>query len=205
MGYSVRQNCLPFYARSWPTTRLSKGTIDQILVFQSLSCYGTLLTCLVGSQSQNAQFKSAGFEAAVSLPNSQHSFTNDSTNSQLSQTRPNSSGVHESSQGIMTPSTTLSSTSSPERNVMNEANSHIVDHEPKPGGPSQPRQSPLAVLSSHQGRYTSAPKRTASGKIKSPVYSLPTSPIDLIPNRHSRNSSSTSRTSQIGEVRLNSL
>lgn len=189
----------------WPTTRLNKDIIHQNLVLGALSCLTPLLTRLIGSQSLNTQIKSTGLEPSESLPNSQQSFTNNSTNSQLSQNRPSSSGAHESSQGIMTPSTTLSSASSPERNTMNEANTYTPDHNPKPHRPLHPLHSPLAVQSDPRGGYTSAPKRTASGEIKSPVYSLHTSPIDSTPNRHSRNSSLTSRASQIGEVRLSDL
>lgn len=48
--------------------------------------------------------------------------------------------------------------------------------------------------------HTSAPKRMANGEIKSPGYSGPNSPVDIGQCGHSRNSSRTSRGSQIGEV-----
>ena len=48
--------------------------------------------------------------------------------------------------------------------------------------------------------HTSAPKRMANGEIKSPGYSRPNSPVDTGQYGHSRNSSRTSRGSQIGEV-----
>ena len=48
--------------------------------------------------------------------------------------------------------------------------------------------------------HASAPKRMANGEIKSPGYSRPNSPVDIGQYGHSRNSSRTSRGSQIGEV-----
>ena len=48
--------------------------------------------------------------------------------------------------------------------------------------------------------HTSAPKRMANGEVKLPGYSQPNSPVDISQYGHSRNSSRTSRGSQIGEV-----
>lgn len=146
-------------------------------------------------------------EATAPLPNSQQSSLNDSANSQLSQTRPGSSGIHESPRSVMTPSTTLSNKSSKERvrtsmDDANETDDHsmgrrLESHETRQSWNTQP-----AGPSGYQGTHTSAPKRTANGEIKSPRHSLPTSPVESSQHGHSRNSSMTSRGSQMGEVSL---
>jgi len=164
-----------------------------------------LLTCTIGQESQNVPPDSSNLEARVSLPNSQQSSLNESSKSQLSQTRPGSSGVHESSQGIMTPSTTLSNKSSQERVSIgnaNETNAHMMGHGLESQESPHSWNAPPTRPSEYQGSYTGTLKRTANGEIKSPVHSSSTSPVDTIQYGHSRNSSMTSRGSQIGEVRL---
>lgn len=165
-----------------------------------------MLTCTTGQESQNVSSKYTNLEASVPLPNSQQSSFNESANSQSSQTRPGSSGVHESSHGIITPSTTLSNKSSEERVSMGDAsetNAHMMGSGLESQEGLQSWNAPLTRPLGYKGIYTSAQKRTANGEIKSPQHSLSTSPVDPSQYGHSRNSSMTSRGSQIGEVRLN--
>jgi len=105
----------------------------------------------------------------------------------------------------MTPSTTLSNKSSEERVSIgdsNETNAYMMGRGLKEQESLQLWNAPPTRPSGYQEIYTSAPKRTANGEIKSPQYSLPTSPVESSQYGHSRNSSMTSRGSQIGEVRF---
>lgn len=166
------------------------------------------ITCTIGQGSQNVPSKYTSSEAIVSLPHSQQSSLNESSNSHLSETRPGSSGIYESSQGIMTPSTTLSNKSSQECVSMsdaNEANPRLIGQGLESEDSLQSWNLPPTRPSNSHRSYTSAPKRTANGQVKSPTYSLPTSPVDPSQYGHSRNSSITSRGSQIGEVRLDNF
>lgn len=164
-----------------------------------------ILTCTTGQESQNVLFKYTNLEANVPVPNSQQSSFNESSNSQSSQTRPGSSGFHESSHGIMTPSTTLSNKSSEERVGMGETNADMMGSGLESQDGLHSWNAPPTRPLGYQGINARAPKRTANGEIKSPQHSLPTSPVDSSQYGHSRNSSMTSRGSQIGEVRLNNF
>ena len=145
--------------------------------------------------------------------NSQDSSLNDSTASQCAP--PGSAQTTEASQrnaswGAVTPSTSLSNYSRQEHPIatrQNDAISSMVDDEgilarkqsPFTGAHdrNQPKYQPLEL---HNDRNL-APKRMANGEIKFTGYSLPASPIESSPYGLSRNSSRTSRGSQIGEVR----
>lgn len=166
-----------------------------------------LRTCNSGHDSQDLTIpKSPAFGANDSLPNSQQSSLNNSSNSLLSQTRP--SGVSELSQGSgvprdTTPSTSLSSKSSQERVEMGGSDDQItltVDDRLGSQEELYTMNTSVAMPAGQRYDHTSAPKRMANGEIKSPGYSLPTSPGDSSQYGHSRNSSRTSRGSQVGEV-----
>ena len=144
---------------------------------------------------------------ATSLPNSQDSCLNESLNSQLSQIRPESAGAIDlfkgtPGHGTMTPSTSFSNNSSQEgltRAQVDGNEREIMQNKIEPAHAPGARRPRGPSKASHINR-TGAPKRMADGEIKSPGYSLPTSPIDASQPGHSRNSSRTSRSSQIGEV-----
>lgn len=150
--------------------------------------------------------------------NSQYSSLNESMASQLSAPRPGSPGDLEpahwnSTQGLVTPSTSVSNHSSQEhrdtlpkstrsgsmfgdQGMDRQDNLQLaIPHVPKP------MQRPATSRDDH----TSAPKRMANGDIKSVGGNLPRSPTDSNMYMHSRNSSTTSRGSQIGEVRIHPL
>ena len=65
---------------------------------------------------------------------------------------------------------------------------------------SQAARSPYDRAQRLHMEHTSAPKRMANGEVKLQGYSQPSSPVDISQYGHSRNSSRTSRGSQIGEV-----
>lgn len=166
-----------------------------------------LRTCKLGHESEDITIsKPPTFGANDSLPNSQQSSLNDSSSSLLSQTRP--SGVSELSQGSgvprdMTTSTSLSNKSSEERVAMGGSDDRIaltVDDGLGSQEELYTTSTPVAISAEQRYDHTSAPKRMANGEIKSPGYSLPTSPGDSSQYGHSRNSSRTSRGSQVGEV-----
>ena len=146
---------------------------------------------------------------AHSLPQSQTSSFNGSFASQQSGSQPLAVRELDSCQQPLnapyTPATSLSNNSSQEP-IMNheDAQDPRTHMENNIRASATDQASQLQLIStqsptSHQA-YTSAPKRMANGDIKSPPNSYPTSPIDPNSYAHSRNSSSTSRTSHIGEV-----
>ena len=144
---------------------------------------------------------------ATSLSGSQKSSLNEPSRHRTSQGRDGSVRDHDVSQGDrlneeMTPSTSFSNNSSQGSACKGRLNNDDAL-------PQMEEQQPMyapAASSQHdrsqrlQNEHTSAPKRMANGEIKSPGYSRPSSPIDIGPYGHSRNSSRTSRGSQIGEV-----
>ena len=149
----------------------------------------------------------ANSRAATALSNSRDSSLNESLNSQLSQLRPESAGDLDLSQGKrghgeMTPSTSYSNSSSQEGILKGQSNDYegvIMQDKLEPARALNARPPPGRSKGPHI-EHTSAPKRMANGEIKSPRYSLPTSPIDASQYGHSRNSSRASRSSQIEEV-----
>lgn len=146
--------------------------------------------------------------AATSLPNSQNSSLNDSLHSQQSQHVPGLStknsrlSVDTHFHGAMTPSTSLSNKSSQEIAEMEapliDQNANLLQGVQSPNVLAS-RQMYYPFLEPGHGRIN-ANKRMANGEIKSPGHSLPTSPTGLNQYGHSRNSSSTSRGSQISDV-----
>lgn len=144
---------------------------------------------------------------ATSLSGSQESSLNEPLRHRTSQGREGSVRDHDVSQGDrlneeMTPSTSFSNNSSQgsarKGPLSNDDALPQVEEQ-------QPMYTP-AARSQHDrfqrlhNEHTSAPKRMANGEIKSPGYSRPSSPVDIDQYGHSRNSSRTSRGSQIGEV-----
>jgi len=130
-----------------------------------------------------------------SAPNSQSSSFEHSTASQSSQhdptasSEPNSQNLHRET----TPSTSLSNPSS------QEYMSKKPQHSPPTRGQRmdiQTTQAPIAPMA-HTVNDFAGTKRTADGQVKE---KSPTSPV-VGRYEHSRNSSMTSRGSQIGEVR----
>lgn len=168
----------------------------------------SLTRARTGSQSSPQELASR--TAAYSLPNSQDSSLNDSSTSQQSQIPQASStediriahGTHHL-HGTTTPSTSVSNKSS--REVIGTAappvDQDILSSQEKrhPANPSVVRQ-PNHSISDLQHEHTSTPKRMANGEIKSPEYSLPTSPVGASQYGHSRDSSRTSKGSQISNV-----
>lgn len=111
--------------------------------------------------------------------------------------------------GPVTPSTSLSNRSSQEQALdliqTNHDGDLLVSKETNLQG--IPRLSVVPNARSTQlpaasRNYTSAPKRMANGEVKTTSESLPISPSESTVYSHSRNSSSTSRNSHIGEVSL---
>ncbi|KAL2040301.1 hypothetical protein N7G274_006744 [Stereocaulon virgatum] len=149
----------------------------------------------------------ANSRTVTALSNSQESSLNQSSNSQLSQYRPESAGDLHPSQGErghggMTPSTSY--TNSPTYECMRKdhlnddvgvvtqdelESAHALNMRPLPDQSKEPLI-----------EYTAAPKRMANGDIKPAGYNSTTSPIDASQHGHSRNSSRASRSSQIGEL-----
>ena len=151
-----------------------------------------------GQAAQASHTKRTNLEAnARFAPNSQASSLNNSLSSQLSQVRPSKVGdlglirPH----GAMTLSTPFSDESSQEvtdRPYLVKPDTSTINQNQLINGP--------AVEDALDQDYTSAPKRMANGEVKSSESRLPTSPVELSQYGHSRNSSRTSRVSQIGEV-----
>ena len=144
--------------------------------------------------------------ARDSATNSQYSSFDDS---QGSQHHPFSTGSFSSSQPHhprdTTPTTSLSNPSSQE--YMAEKPEQRTNH-PAPRSSRGPAmldtrfiQAPLANMGGPHQDYTSAPKRSADGEIKQANRISPTSPGQTTRYEHSRTSSTTSRGSQISEVR----
>ena len=147
-------------------------------------------------------------EATTSNPNSQDSSFPEASASQHSQLAPSSARLLEllttsGGRDATTPSTSLSNYSSQE-NVLNSqksiSDSQII-HDERDMSHSGPMAYTSATTESRRAEYTGALKRTATGQIKSPLQgSLPTSPVDSSSYGHSRNTSTTSKSSHIGEV-----
>ena len=144
---------------------------------------------------------------ATSLSDSQESSLNESLRDRISQGRDDfirdlnvthSDRFNEE----MTPSTSFSNNSS--QGSARKGPSDI-DNAALQVEQQQTMLTPAATSQDDRSRrlymeHTSAPKRMANGDIKSPGYSGPNSPVDIDQCGHSRNSSRTSRGSQIGEV-----
>ena len=144
---------------------------------------------------------------ATSLSDSQESSLNESLRYQISQGRDDlvrdlnvthSDRFNEE----MTPSTSFSNNSS--QGSARKGPSNIDDAALQ----VEQRKTILAPAATSQDdrsqrlhiEHRSAPKRMVNGDIKSPGYSSPNSPVDISQCGHSRNSSRTSRGSQICEV-----
>ena len=107
--------------------------------------------------------------------------------------------------GAYTPATSLSNNSSQERTMIDGyPTAMCIDGETSAQGttPALTTRPPYRTSNTDPSCniHTNAPKRMVNGEIKSPKGSLPTSPTDSRLYAHSRNSSTTSRSSQIGEV-----
>ena len=144
---------------------------------------------------------------ATSLSDSQESSLNESLRNRTSQGRDDfvrDLNVTHSDRfdEEMTPSTSFSNNSSQGSARKGPSN---IDDAALQVEQQQPILAPAAVSQDDQSQrlhieHTSAPKRMANGGIKSPGYSGLNSPVDIGQCGHSRNSSRTSRGSQIGEV-----
>ena len=151
--------------------------------------------------------QSISLESAMSTSHAQPS-SFDSSSNRLSPARPTSSRLPDPSQGYSyrstkTPSTSLSNTSDQERAITEndcsaktravgyglEVKDHARSASALPASPTQ-----------HLINHSVAPKRMANGDIKSPAYSLPTSPVSSSPYEHSRSSTKTFPDSRIIEV-----
>ncbi|KAG6999566.1 hypothetical protein G7Y79_00034g069890 [Physcia stellaris] len=135
------------------------------------------------------------------VPNSQSSSFDGSQGSQYA---PVSSGSFTSSQTRpprdVTPSTSLSNPSSQEHMAkMNQPVDYRSSREPALLE-TRPLQAPVANMGGPHREYTSAPKRTADGQLKQGNSISPTSPSKTSKHDHSRTSSTTSRSSQIGDL-----
>ncbi len=145
--------------------------------------------------------------SATSLSDSQESSLNESLRNQTSQIRDGLTRDLDVSQGDrfdeeMTPSTSFSNNSSQgsvRKGPLNNDDAALQVEEQQPTYTSAARFQHNRSQRLHI-EHTSAPKRMANGEIKSPGYSRPNSPVDIGQYGHSRNSSRTSRGSQIGEV-----
>ena len=118
-----------------------------------------------------------------------------------SQLRPNAAGDLDiiSPHNAMTRSTSLSNKSSQEdtdRLYLVEPDVSSVDQDENIDGLVTEN-----ALNKLDKVHPSAPKRMANGEVKPSESSLPASPVESSQYGHSRNSSGTSRNSQIGEVR----
>ncbi|KAF6239453.1 hypothetical protein HO173_002715 [Letharia columbiana] len=114
-----------------------------------------------------------------------------------SQLRPNAAGDLDiiSPHNAMTRSTSLSNKSSQEdtdRLYLVEPDVSSVDQDENIDG--------LVTENALDKVHPSAPKRMANGEVKPSESSLPASPVESSQYGHSRNSSGTSRNSQIGEL-----
>ena len=151
-----------------------------------------------GQAAQESHTKGTSLETNARFPpNSQASSLNNSLSSQLSQVQPSKAGdlALIRPHGAMTLSTSFSDKSSQEgtdRPYLAKPDTSTVNQNQIINGP--------AVEDALDKDYTSAPKRMANGEVKSSESSLPTSPVESSQYGHSRNSSRTSRVSQIGEV-----
>ncbi|KAL9125907.1 MAG: hypothetical protein Q9217_004954, partial [Psora testacea] len=141
-----------------------------------------------------------------SVPPSQSSSFNDSMTSQQSVCPLSSTSNPHLRLGVHTPATSLSNNSSQEHAMTDDYTSgmSIGDEARIAQAPSSASTSrtiyPTSRHTSSTENYTSAPKRLANGEFKSPKGSLPTSPTESSIFAHSRHSSTTSRSSQIGEL-----
>lgn len=140
---------------------------------------------------------------------SQGSSFNDSLPSQSSEPPTRSSEYPEpraiSAHPTVTPSTSLSNNSSQEKGEAYESlrrDTGLAIDGTSDGSGSQPDDIPDPVIAYHQPHknHTAAPKRMINGETKPAMSALPTSPTLSSHYGHSRNSSMTSRSSQIGEV-----
>lgn len=144
---------------------------------------------------------------ATSLSGSQESSLNEPLRNRTLQGRDGSIRDLDVSQSDrfneeMTPSTSFSNNSSQGSARKGPANNDDAALQVKE---QQPIYAPAARSQHDRSQrlhieHASAPKRMANGEIKSPGYSRPNSPVDIGQYGHSRNSSRTSRGSQIGEV-----
>lgn len=160
---------------------------------------GNLQSCTLGQASHEPHTRRTNLEMTTrSPPTSRASSLNDSLSSQLSQLRPDATGDLEliRPHGVMTPLTSLSKKSSHEatdRPYLEEPDVSLVEQDGNIDG--------LLTYDVVDKDNTSAPKRMANGEVKPSESSPSTSPVKSSQYGHSRNSSTTSRGSQIGEVR----
>lgn len=153
---------------------------------------------MVGQSFQEPHSTRTNLERTTRSPsNSQATSLNGSQSSQLSQGRRNAAGDLDliRDHGAMTPSTPLSNESSQE----GTDRPYLVESDVSPVEQDGKDDRPIACDALNQD-HTSAPKRMVNGEVKPSEFSLPTSPVDSSQYGHSRNSSRTSRGSQIGEV-----
>lgn len=144
---------------------------------------------------------------ATSLSDSQESFLNEPLRIRTSQGQDDfvqdlNTSHNDRRNEEMTPSTSFSNNSSQGSACKGPLN---IDDAAIQVEQQQPILAP-ATMSQHDrsqrlhNEHTSAPKRMANGEIKSPGHSGPNSPVNIGQYGHSRNSSRTSRASQIVEV-----
>jgi len=115
--------------------------------------------------------------------------------------------------GTITPSTSTSNNSSQEHAVEPHQSFEASELHPRmeekacrdQSFPAMQRTRTWERPAISTSQYTSAPKRMANGDVKTGAGSLPTSPTDPSLYVHSRNSSTTSRSSQIGEVGISTF
>lgn len=152
----------------------------------------------VGQASQEPRSGRANLETNTkSPPNSQTSSLDDSLSNQLSQVQPNAAGNLDliRARCTMTPSTSLSIKPSQERSdrlYHIESDVSPMEHDNNSDGP--------VTDDALEKDRKNASKRMANGEVKPSEASLPTDSAESSQNGHSRNSSRTSRGSQIGEV-----
>ena len=131
-------------------------------------------------------------------PTSQAPSLNDSLHTQLSQIAPNAHSdldlIHP--HGALDPSTSFSNRSSQKR----RNRTHLVEPDGSTMEQDENVNMPVAEVTEDKD-HTSAPKRMGNRELKPSESSSPTSPVQSSRYKHSRNSSRTSRGSQISEVR----
>lgn len=155
-----------------------------------------------------AALRDDAVEATTVNAHSQHSSLVETSASQRSQFGLSPTELPEPLQtgaggDVTTPSSSLSNHSS-QGNVPNgrSVNGSQITHDGRTPAHLAPMASSPAPNEDSRVEHTSGLKRTATGQIKSPwPESLPTSPVNSNLYGHSRNTSATSRSSHIGEVK----
>ena len=160
----------------------------------------------IGQEAPDTLPHRTAFEASVSLTDSQLS-SSKLTNSHLSQD-PSASGGFDSLNDSFTPETktpctSVSNMSSQEHAEIDGVDVGQTDSENYELGSSknlQPMKTAAPNSSEHLVHHSNAPKRMVNGELKSPINSLPASPVSADLHKHSRDSSRTLRSSEVGEV-----